>query len=97
MRRVSLKNPNLKIAVLGLGYVGLPLAVEFGKKLKTVGYDVSEARLSELLQHHDSTGEVSEADIKSADNLIFTSNILELEATDIFIVTVPTPIDEIKI
>jgi nucleotide sugar dehydrogenase len=85
-----------KIAVVGLGYVGLPLAVEFGKKNDTIGYDISEKRIKELIDGQDSTLETTEEDIKQATNLSFTHESEDIRNCDIYIVTVPTPIDKHK-
>jgi UDP-N-acetyl-D-galactosamine dehydrogenase len=85
-----------KIAVIGLGYVGLPLAVEFSKKLLTVGFDIKTHRVSELSLGIDSTREVSGDELKQASNLSFTSNSEMIRDCNIMIVAVPTPIDEYK-
>ena len=86
--------PNNKyLAVIGMGYVGLPLAVEFGKKRKTIGYDLNQTRINELLQHIDKTEEVDSLNLKKAEHLIFTDNINDLKDADNFILTVPTPVD----
>ena len=86
--------PNNKyLAVIGMGYVGLPLAVEFGKKRKTIGYDLDQTRINELLQHIDKTEEVDSLSLKKAEHLIFTDNINDLKDADNFILTVPTPVD----
>ncbi len=85
-----------KLAVIGLGYVGLPLAVEFGKKYETIGFDINPARITELNQGKDSTLEVDKDQLLSAKNLRFTTDISELEDAQIYIVTVPTPIDKSK-
>ena len=82
-----------KIAVVGLGYVGLPLAVEFGRNREVVGFDISESRVSELISGKDSTLEVEPEKIASAVNLKFSCDLEDLKTCDIFIVTVPTPID----
>ena len=82
------------IAVIGLGYVGLPLAVEFGKKFNTIGFDINEERIKELKNGYDRTLEVDEANLKSAHQLSFASDINDLKASNFFIVTVPTPIDK---
>jgi UDP-N-acetyl-D-glucosamine/UDP-N-acetyl-D-galactosamine dehydrogenase len=87
---------NAKIAVIGLGYVGLPLAVEFGKKRDVVGFDINEARIDALSAGRDSTLEVSEVEMCSATRLRFTSNLADIADCRVFIVTVPTPIDEHK-
>ena len=82
-----------KIAVIGLGYVGLPLAVEFGKNRSIFGFDVDIDRVNDLSKGYDHTLECSEEQIKDAANLTFTSNLKDLEKAKIFIVTVPTPVD----
>lgn len=82
-----------KIAVIGLGYVGLPLAVEFGKHRPVVGFDINSARIAELQSGKDSTLEVEADELSSAAHLSFSSDIDELAKCQIFIVTVPTPID----
>ncbi len=87
---------NTKIAIIGLGYVGLPLAVEFGKQYKTIGFDINEARINELTSGHDSTLEMSEQELTSARQLSYTSDYEELKQANIYIVTVPTPIDRHK-
>lgn len=83
-----------KIAVIGLGYVGLPLAVEFGKKQQVVGFDINHARVNELLSGKDSTLEVTTEELKVATSLKFSSTIEDIKDCNIYIVTVPTPIDE---
>ncbi|MFG9692682.1 Vi polysaccharide biosynthesis UDP-N-acetylglucosamine C-6 dehydrogenase TviB [Pseudomonas aeruginosa] len=87
---------DLKVAVVGLGYVGLPLAVEFGKKRTVVGFDINQGRIAELRQGIDSTLEVDAAELKEASELSFTFNLQDLQKCNVFIVTVPTPIDEHK-
>ena len=82
-----------QIAIVGLGYVGLPLAVEFGKKRKTIGFDVSEARIAELNAGQDATLEVDREEIKNAPHLSFSSSHEDLKECGVFIVAVPTPID----
>lgn len=84
------------VAVIGLGYVGLPLAVEFGKKFPTIGFDVKAARIAELQQGRDSTLEVDGNELAAADKLRYTNDAAALEACNVFIVTVPTPIDSAK-
>jgi UDP-N-acetyl-D-glucosamine/UDP-N-acetyl-D-galactosamine dehydrogenase len=81
------------VAVVGLGYVGLPLAVEFGKKFRTIGYDLSESKVASYRRHVDPTGEVSGDSLRSAGQLSVTADPSELAAADIIIVAVPTPID----
>ncbi len=85
-----------KIAIIGLGYVGLPLAIEFGKRFETIGFDVNESRIEELLIGKDSTQETTPEQLKKAKLLKFTSNSKEIKNSNIFIITVPTPIDEYK-
>lgn len=84
------------IAVIGLGYVGLPLAVEFGKRRKVVGFDIDPTRVEQLRAGNDRTLEASEADLAAAKLLTLTTDPQMLEACDTFIVTVPTPIDRYK-
>jgi len=85
-----------KIAIIGLGYVGLPLAVEFGKKFDTIGFDINEPRIQELKQGEDSTLEVEPEELKQATQLSYTTNTDDIKDCNIYIVTVPTPIDEYK-
>jgi UDP-N-acetyl-D-galactosamine dehydrogenase len=85
-----------RIGVVGLGYVGLPLAVEFGKHFETVGFDVNPRRVSQLRNGRDSTLEVSRAELRSARRLDFTTDLERLRRCRVFIVTVPTPIDGYK-
>ncbi|EII3728134.1 Vi polysaccharide biosynthesis UDP-N-acetylglucosamine C-6 dehydrogenase TviB [Vibrio cholerae] len=87
---------NIKVAIIGLGYVGLPLAVEFGKQRQTIGFDINQARIDELSAGHDSTLECSDAELAEAVQLIYTSSIEALQECNVFIVTVPTPIDKHK-
>jgi UDP-N-acetyl-D-galactosamine dehydrogenase len=82
------------VAVVGLGYVGLPLAVEFGKKHRTVGFDLSGAKIEAYRRHVDPTGEVSGEDLKAAENLLVTTDAASLREADFVIVAVPTPVDE---
>jgi UDP-N-acetyl-D-galactosamine dehydrogenase len=85
-----------QIAVIGLGYVGLPLAVEFGRRIATVGFDINRQRIAELRAGHDHTLEVSESELKTADQLTFADDLDQIRPCNVFIVTVPTPIDEYK-
>ena len=87
---------NIKLAVIGLGYVGLPLAVEFGKKRPVVGFDINQKRITELQSGIDHTLEVSAEELKEAAQLSFASELKNLAGRNCFIVTVPTPIDEHK-
>jgi UDP-N-acetyl-D-galactosamine dehydrogenase len=86
----------LRIGVIGLGYVGLPLAVEFGRRFPTVGFDIDEARIKELEGGSDSTLEVSPDELAAAEELSFTSDISALSDCNFYIVTVPTPISRSK-
>ena len=86
----------LRLAVIGLGYVGLPLAVEFGKKRSVIGYDISAARIAALKNGHDATLEVSEEELREATGLHYTTDLADLTNCNVYIVTVPTPIDEHK-
>lgn len=86
----------LKIAIIGLGYVGLPLAVEFGKQVPVVGFDIHQKRIDELQSGQDHTLEVSSEELKQAAFLSYTTDLQQLSGCNFFIVTVPTPIDEYK-
>jgi UDP-N-acetyl-D-galactosamine dehydrogenase len=88
--------PKPTIAIIGLGYVGLPLAVEFGKKYKTLGFDINEKRITDLRSGVDHTLEVEKKELASAKQLTFSHNVEDLKAADVYIVTVPTPIDRHK-
>ncbi len=85
---------NLRIGIVGLGYVGLPLAVEFGRKFPTVGFDVSPARIAELESGHDSTLEASDEELAEAKHLTYTMDADDLADCNFYIVTVPTPIGD---
>ncbi len=85
-----------KIGIIGLGYVGLPLAVEFGKIIDVVGFDINQSRIEELKKGHDRTLEVDKPELTSASRLSFSSNPQDLASVNYFIVTVPTPVDEYK-
>jgi UDP-N-acetyl-D-galactosamine dehydrogenase len=87
---------NCRLGVIGLGYVGLPLAVEFGKHFETVGFDLNARRIAELKAGRDSTLEVTKAELANSPRLSFTAEAAELARCRVFIVTVPTPIDEYK-
>ena len=90
----SLKSiSEVKIAILGLGYVGLPLAVEFGKKIPVVGFDINSKRISELKEGVDHTLETTAEQLKSSQHLVFSSEIEQLKSCNFFIITVPTPVD----
>ena len=87
---------NKKIALIGLGYVGLPLAIEFGKKRKVVGYDINNDRIIDLKMGNDKTHEITKQEFKDAIHLSYTNNFEDLRSCSIFIITVPTPIDNHK-
>lgn len=87
---------DIKLAIIGLGYVGLPLAVEFGKKRSVVGFDINQKRIAELRDGHDHTLETEPAELAAAKQLSFTTDLDDLRQRNVFIVTVPTPIDEHK-
>ena len=91
-----MKAKDTRIAVIGLGYVGLPLAVEFGKKYLTIGFDVNRLRINDLISGNDSTLEVDTAALESATHLSYTTDVDKLKTCNIYIVTVPTPIDDNK-
>ncbi len=92
----SIENRTAVIGIVGLGYVGLPLAVEFGKQFDTVGFDIHQTRVDELNAGHDRTLEVDNQGLKSAVKLTCTTDLSALEPVDIYIITVPTPIDQYK-
>jgi UDP-N-acetyl-D-galactosamine dehydrogenase len=94
MPKLNLRN--LRIGVIGLGYVGLPLSVEFGKRFDTVGFDINERRVAELRKGRDVTLEVETAELRAAKRLTFTTQLAQLKRCRVFVVTVPTPIDEYK-
>jgi UDP-N-acetyl-D-galactosamine dehydrogenase len=85
-----------KIAVIGLGYVGLPLAIEFGKKYRTVGFDINRSRIDELKAGRDSTLEATAAELRAKTKLRFSAKAQDLKSCNVFVVTVPTPIDRYK-
>ncbi|MFL9763141.1 Vi polysaccharide biosynthesis UDP-N-acetylglucosamine C-6 dehydrogenase TviB [Vibrio cyclitrophicus] len=87
---------NARIAIIGLGYVGLPLAVEFGKKSPTIGFDINQVRIDELAKGRDSTLECSDNELAEATHLSYTTSLQDLKECNVYIVTVPTPIDEHK-
>jgi UDP-N-acetyl-D-galactosamine dehydrogenase len=82
------------IAIIGLGYVGLPLAVEFGKHRNTLGFDINQTRIAELQSGQDHTLECTPEDLQSATHLRYSANMVDLQTAQIFIVTVPTPVDQ---
>ena len=85
---------DIKIAVIGLGYVGLPLAVEFGKHRSVIGFDINSKRVAQLLEGNDITLEVDNSELKSVKNLTFTTRLNDIIDYNFYIVTVPTPIDD---
>lgn len=87
---------NIKIPVIGLGYVGLPLAVEFGKQFPTLGFDINTQRIAELQAGHDRTLETAAAELAQAARLQYTLDTAALKTCNVFIVTVPTPVDHDK-
>ena len=89
----KIQDGTVKVGVVGLGYVGLPLAVEFGKKFDTVGFDVKKSRLDMLRRSVDATLETSSDDLKAAAKLKYTDDLNELKDRDVIIVAVPTPVD----
>lgn len=94
MSQFSLRN--CKLGVIGLGYVGLPLAVEFGKHYRTVGFDIKATRVAELKAGKDSTLEADAAELRAAKHLTYSTNVKDLRTCKVFIATVPTPIDDYK-
>ena len=84
---------NPTICIIGLGYVGLPLAVEFGKKTKTIGFDINQQRVNELLKGHDHTLELNAAELNEATQLTYSTSEADIKNADVYIVTVPTPIN----
>lgn len=93
----KIENKSVVLGVIGLGYVGLPLAVEFGKYYKVIGFDINKKRIDELRRGFDRTLEVSKDELAEAKKLDYTDNSDELREVNIFIVTVPTPVDEYKV
>ena len=84
---------NPTICIIGLGYVGLPLAVEFGKKTKTIGFDINQQRVNELLKGHDHTLELNASELNEATQLTYSTSEADIKNADVYIVTVPTPIN----
>jgi UDP-N-acetyl-D-galactosamine dehydrogenase len=87
---------DIKIGMIGLGYVGLPLAVEFGRHYPTVGFDINKHRISELQSGNDHTLEVSTEELSQATHLTYSANIDDIASCNFYIITVPTPINEHK-
>ncbi len=92
----AVQNQSIIIGVVGLGYVGLPLAVEFGKKYKVIGFDINQERIKELKSGKDRTLECSSEELAEAKKLSYTSTLEDLSEVNVFIVTVPTPVDDFK-
>ena len=90
------KNKNLQLAIIGMGYVGLPLALEFAKKRKIIGFDINRNRISQLKLGKDKNLEFSKSELKVSNQLNFTSNKNDLKYSNCYIITVPTPIDKFK-
>ena len=88
-----LRSEQVRIAVIGLGYVGLPLAVAFGRKSPVVGFDINRTRVEELRGGHDRTMELAPAELAEAKGLSFTDRVDDIQDCNVYIVTVPTPID----
>jgi UDP-N-acetyl-D-galactosamine dehydrogenase len=89
----DLIDKNTKLAVIGLGYVGLPIALEFAKRIKVIGFDINAGRIAQMQRGEDPSRELSAADFENRD-ITFTSNIEDLKEATFFIVAVPTPIDD---
>ena len=87
---------SLSIGVFGMGYVGLPLAIEFSKKFKVIGFDTNKKRIADLNNNIDKTKEVTKKELINSKNILFSSNLESLKKCKIFIVAVPTPIDTNK-
>ena len=91
-----MKLEDIKLSIVGLGYVGLPLAVEFGRKRSVIGFDINQRRINELKAGNDFTLEVTQEELAAAKHLSFTTNLDDLRSCNCYIITVPTPIDEHK-
>ncbi len=87
---------NVQIAIVGLGYVGLPLAIEFGRRYPTIGFDTNSGRIDSLRQGHDTTLEATAEEILQASQLSFSDNMEDIADCNVYIVAVPTPIDGLK-
>ena len=96
MRKFSNKSSELKICVIGLGYVGLPLAIEFGKKINTIGFDLNKTRISQLIKKHDKNNEIIKDNFIKSKKLTFTYKINDIKDSNFFIVCVPTPVNKKK-
>jgi UDP-N-acetyl-D-galactosamine dehydrogenase len=87
---------NIKITIVGLGYVGLPLAIEFSKHFIVKGFDIDQQRINELISGHDHTNEISKEILQNASDIVFTTKIEDIRESNVFIITVPTPVDNFK-
>ena len=92
----SIASGNIRLAIVGLGYVGLPLAVEFGKRYDTIGYDINPARVEELRNNRDSTLEMEPEELAQAVRLGYSTSVEDIRDCNVYIVTVPTAIDAVK-
>ena len=90
------KNKDVKLAVIGLGYVGLPLALEFAKKKEVIGYDIDRKRIKELNNGFDQNFEFNKKQLKSSKKIRFSNNQNDLKIANCFIISVPTPVDRFK-
>ncbi|SVD60287.1 uncharacterized protein METZ01_LOCUS413141, partial [marine metagenome] len=91
-----MQHDDLQLGIIGLGYVGLPLAVEFGRKRSVIGFDINQKRINELNSGNDLTKEMTDEELASAKHLSITDQIQDLDTCNCYIITVPTPIDECK-
>ena len=87
---------NIKISIIGLGYVGLPLALEFAKYFNVIGFDINNERINELISGYDRTNEISKEILQNASNISFTTKINDSRESNVYIITVPTPVDHFK-
>ena len=94
---MKIRHEDYIIAVVGLGYVGLPLAVEFGKKFEVIGFDINKERINNLAKAIDITNETSSKEIRAAKKLRFTSEEKALAEANIFILALPTPVNEFNV
>ena len=90
------KHKNIKLAIIGLGYVGLPLALEFAKKRSVIGFDINKNRIRELNSRFDKNLEFDKKELRKSKKLKFTNSVEELKSANCYIITVPTPIDKLK-
>ncbi len=91
-----MNNSKILIGIIGLGYVGLPLAIEFGKKIKVIGFDLDKKRITQLKKKKDSNNDINKIDFDKSNKICFTSNIKDLSKCNVYIITVPTPIKKSK-